>query len=68
MGQHLTAEVHVGRAEGTLRSVSSSISRRGTEASEREHEQLRRRLAGLAAILGGRLWDDDEERFVGGAE
>lgn len=67
LGQHLTAEVHVRRTEQTLQSVSWSVSRRGTEASEDEHRRLRARLLDLAAELGGRLWDDDEERFVGPA-
>jgi hypothetical protein len=64
VGRHLTAEVHVARSEGELRSVSLSVSRRGTAKSEAEHEELRRRMVGLAAALSGRLWDDDEEGFV----
>ena len=63
-GRHLTAAVHVARWDGALRSVTLSVSRRGTAESEAEHEELRRRLVVLATEVGGRLWDDDEEGFV----
>lgn len=63
-GAALTAEVHQSRHDAALIQVSFSVSRRGTGESEAEFGDLRRRLTELAALLGGRVWDDDEEAFV----
>lgn len=68
VGRHLTGEVFVERVDGALIAVTVDISGRGTPESKAEFEQVRARLGELAGLLGGKVWDDDEEAFVDGEE